>query len=124
MSLNLKEKAEFARLQDEVRIARALRWTEPVACDLHAPAVAGKVAQGFAFDAESRTILPVWSSCARHGAGVYLKNRGKDASGTGPANMFSTELLALRALRCELERKAAEALAAIDARIEKLASDS
>jgi mRNA-degrading endonuclease toxin of MazEF toxin-antitoxin module len=84
--------------------------------------VAGKVAQGFAYDADTGAITPCWSSCASHGTGLYVDRHR--ITGKGSASMFSTETLALRALRCELERKAAEALAAIDARIEKLASDS
>jgi hypothetical protein len=117
MALNLKEKAEFARLQDEVRIARALRWTEPVARDLPAPHIAGTVTQGW--EHNDFEVYQAWSSCIRHGSGVCVEGGGI-LTANGRRDLYSTELLALRALRCELERKAAEALATIDARIEQL----
>jgi hypothetical protein len=122
MALNLKEKAEFARLQAEVRIARALRWSEPVARDLPAPRLSGNVSQGWDYNIHTCKVEPAWSSSIYHGWGEYI--RGESPRSQYSFALYSTELLALRALRCELERKAAEALAAIDARIEKLVSDS
>jgi hypothetical protein len=118
MALNLKEKAEFARLQDEVRIARALRWTEPVARDLPAPREAGSASQGW--DCDGVVVYRAWSLHSSYGRGIYTDDQSRQKLYPACRPIYSTELRALRALRCELERKAAEALAAIDARIEQL----
>jgi hypothetical protein len=120
MALTLKEKAEFARLKDEVRIARALRFTDPVARDLHYRR-GGEVIQGWDYNAYGDgKVYEAWSSAVHHGYGKYIE-KGRSSGSQNPLNLYSTELLALRALRCELERKAAEQLAAVDARIEQLA---
>ncbi len=64
-------------------------------------------------------MFPAWSSCARNGEGVYTKSAGI-LSNSGRCDLFSTEERALMAMRNTIERQSAEALAAIDARLEAL----
>jgi hypothetical protein len=92
-----------------------------VARDLPPPGQAGMVTQGW--DIRGDHVEPAWSNCVLHGWGMYMREDRFDRiqSSRGPRSLYTTEAQAMRALRCELELKTAEALAAIDARIEELA---
>lgn len=119
MAMTKTEKAAMDALRREVSVARALRWTDEVKRDLMPPKQGGTVTQGWDFNAYNKEVYESWSSCIYHGTGKYIE-RGQRSATQNPLPLYSTEELALRALRNTLERKCAEALADIDARVEEL----
>src|SRR4051812_12062019 len=110
LALNKKEQAELAALKQEVRIARALRWTDPVQRDLPPPTRGGTVSQGWDYSDGRWTVQQAWSSSVYHGYGEYV-SKGHCAASQNPRALFSTEELALQALRNAAEREFAEQLA-------------
>jgi hypothetical protein len=117
MAMNKKELAELADLKNSLRLAKALRWTEPVAKDIPPPPTFDKETSGFVFNAYSSNVSAAWSSTVSHGIGRPAPERGY--SGTqNSISMFSTRLLALRGLRSAVEYEAAQKLARIDEQIE------
>lgn len=117
MAMTKTEKAAMDALKREVSVARALRWTDEVKRDLMPPKMGGEVTQGW--DIGGASVRQAWSSSMYNGSGIYLEG-GNGIKSRDPRSLYSTEELALRALRNTLERKCAEALADIDARIEEL----
>jgi hypothetical protein len=118
VSMNKKEQAAFTQLQEEVRIAKAMRFTEPVGPDVSPPGYGGggrDLAKGFLFNAywPHPRVEPACSSSVHHNFGDDSVTRIQ-----GARSLYSTRLLALKALRHELEQEAAKKLADIDAQIE------
>ncbi len=118
-------KAEKAMAQ-ELRVQAALRWTGPVLPDVPPPGYSWKPGEkaftsgwmrhgGSSWDG-GRVEQP-WSSATGHGSGPAPSSNisGRQNSSA----LFSTKLLALRALRHDVERSSAEKLARIDAWIEE-----
>jgi hypothetical protein len=103
-------------LERELREAKALRWTDPVRKDVPPPA-AGSTTSGFVFNAHNGSVSPAWSKSVAHGIGSHAPQSQCSGSQNG-ISMFSSRLLALRALRHEVERESAKRLAAIDKEIE------
>jgi hypothetical protein len=119
MAMNKKEQAAMAALQDELRKAKALRWTEPVKKDVPPPTGGiSALTSGFVFNAYSARVDPAWSSCVTHGVGMPAPSNRYSGS-QNCISMFSTRLLALRALRHAVELETATKLAGIDLQIEK-----
>lgn len=118
MAMNKKELAEFEALKRQAAVNRALRWTKPVARDLPPPEKFSETTHGFDFNTYNASVFPAWSSSVTHGTGIYDK-KTRSAS-QNCCSLFSTEVLALRALRHALENEAAKKLADIDARIAEL----
>lgn len=117
MAMNKKEIAEMRGLKDDLRLAKALRWTEIVTKDVPPPESGSKEISGFVFNAYSSRVSEAWSSSVSHGIGSPIR----ESRYSGSQNsiwMFSTRLLALRGLRNAVEREAAEKLARIDEQIE------
>lgn len=112
MAMNKKEQKEL----EDAKIAAALRWTAPVAPDVNPPSPmhpGERLSKGFLFNAHSREVRPSCSSSISHSYG-----RDDKTTSQGARALYSTRLLALKALRHECEKQFAEILRIIDKRIE------
>ena len=113
MAMTKKEKAAFDALLLRAETLAALRWTGPVAFDVPAPGYDDGYRTGFDISGN-----PAWSNSITHGsgpcpsAGDYYRSASQK-----PAAMFSTRLLALKALRHETEKRCAADLLKIDRQI-------
>lgn len=117
MAMNKKEQAEMAELKRQVAINRALNWTQSIAPDLKVPSFDDKDSSGFVFNAHNAHVQPAWSTSVSHGVGQPARMKGYSASQRG-ISMYSSKLLALRALRHEMELAFANRLADVDKQIE------
>ncbi len=112
-----KEAAEMEALRRDLRIARAMRFTEPVRPDVPCPqGVSGRVLGWHSHAYQGVTACKGWAESGRHGDG-WDEPRG--SASQGGRWLYSTRLLALRAGRHELEMQFARTLAEVDADIEK-----
>lgn len=123
MGMNKKEQAAFADLEHRLRLAKALRFTEPVERDVQPP-VYGSGGSGL------RKRYDYNAYIGGYGSGPRVEKActssvghcfGDDTETTtqNPKALFSTRLLALRALRNNVENQVAEILAKIDEQIEE-----
>lgn len=117
MAMTKKERAELEATRLEVALLYALRWTaiEDVPRDVPVP-VGGNYTEGWDFNPFMKKAYLCWSSSTAHGRGPVPGDHNRQASQGGIA-LFSSRLLALRAMRHDLERHAARDLAEIDAMI-------
>ena len=121
MAMNKKELAAMADLQRELAEARALRFTQKVAPDLPAPAPSSNAkTSGWDFNSYSFEVTQAWSESIAHGNGPARDRRMIASKGAVP--LYSTKLLALKAMRNKMEHKAARELAKVDALIEREAA--
>lgn len=111
MAMTKKERAEFDAAIMRAETLAALRWTEPVARDVPIPK--DGYSAGWDFNAHSGRVWQGWSSTVSHGEGVR-KPTGYTSGSQGGRAMFSTQELALRAMRHEMEREAAQKLRHLD----------
>ena len=116
MAMTKKERAEFDAAIVRAETIAALRWTAPVVPDVPIPEW-DKVSTGFSQNAYSVTVVPAWSRSNSHGFGEY--GPGKSGSQQG-RRLYSTELLAWKAMRAELEMRMARELMHIDRKIKAL----
>ena len=111
--MNKKEQAMVDDLREQLRIAKALRWTEKVEPDVPIPE-SSYLTKGFLCNGYNGDVVPACSSRVSHGYG------SDERTGTqGARALYSTRLLALRAVRHLVELKVAKVLADVDGRIEK-----
>lgn len=112
-----KETAEMDSLREQLRLAKAMRFTEEVKPDLPEPEYNNgpEFKKGYLFNAygEGR-VAPACSSTVHHCFGSQDKTTTQ-----GSRALYSTRLLALRGLRHTVELECAKRLANIDAQIEK-----
>ena len=120
--MNKKEQAAFDSMKREVLVARAFCRTLPVAPDVAPPSpnnrntytcTTGYLAKKASF-AKPYTEIG-WSTSISHGRG---KMEGRVSGSRNSIWLYSTPVLALRALRYETEERMARELADIDAAIE------
>lgn len=113
-----KEQAEMDSLREQLRISKALRFTDEVKPDVQPPApseVGNKLRTGFQYHAYGDgRVSPACTSSMFHSVG----NNDKTTTQGGRA-LYSTRLLALKAMRHDMELECAKRLAAVDALIEK-----
>jgi hypothetical protein len=116
MAMNKKEQAAFDALKDELRLAKALRFTEPVDYDVAIPK-SSELRTGFLYNAYLGGSGPrVEVACTDS---IYHSFGRNDRTTTQRAHpLYSTRLRALRAMRHEIETKCARILADVDAQIE------
>jgi hypothetical protein len=114
MSMNKKEQAEFDAAKKAVIVARALNWSEPVERDIPIPQ--GGESKGFIFNTYSAAVMYALSSSVGHA--TSHEGFPKKTSSQRGMSLFSTRLLALRAMRHEVEKECAEKLAGIDMQIQ------
>lgn len=113
--LSKAEIAEQEQCEAEraMRIAQALRWTGPTPAPDVAPPDTHGLTTGYMFNVYAQYVEVACSSSVSHAIG-----RTDRTTSQRPLHLYSTRLLALRALRAESERKFAEQLAKIDEQIE------
>ena len=119
MAMNKKEKAAFDAAIKEARLLAALRFTQPVDRDVNPPAGwKSEYSEGWDFNTHNMLTWFGWSSSVSHGTGPAPKDGERYRSGSQNARrMFSSELLALRAMRHTMELEFAEKLRKVDERI-------
>lgn len=113
MAMNKSEK----ELMENLKTQLALRWTSPVAPDVMPPKESGELSKGFLPLGELSDyprVEPACSSIALHGIG-----RNDRTDRQLPCLLYSTKLLALKALRYAVEKRCAAALRRIDLMIEQ-----
>lgn len=125
MAMTKKEREYVANLERQLRLSKALRWTEQVKKDVPPPSsstiMGRQFTTGYLFNAHRNTdaVYEAWSSTVYHGSGKPpAEGQRLYAASQEPVHLFSTKLLALKALRNEIERMTAEKLADIDERID------
>ena len=110
--MNKKERAEYDRVLDECRLLAALRWTAPVAPDVPIPSEGLSI--GYLPIASGSTDARVTEACS---SSIYHGHSHIKTTTQNPKELYSTRILALRALRHSVERDCAERLARIDRQI-------
>lgn len=111
--MNKKEQAEMQQLRDELRLAKALRFTEEVATDVPLPSHSmNGLTTGWTFNSYNDRVEVGCSSSTSHSFG-----RNDKTTAQHPLALYSSKLRALRALRASVERIVAKRLADIDLRI-------
>ncbi len=115
MAMTKAEKAELQGLRDRLALVSALRWTEAVKPDVPVPAHSDPATTGWAYNAPSLRIEQMWSESHAHGWGA---SRGRGSASQRGRALYSTRLLAVRAMRYEVEQECAAKLAQIDRMIE------
>lgn len=111
-------RAEVRNVYDLLRIAKALRWTERVPPDVPVPQGHGELSKGYLpnshYDNGRGRVSPACSTSVGHSEG-----RDDKTTSQGARQLYSTRLLAIRAMRHEMELRFARMLADVDERIEK-----
>ncbi len=109
--MNKKEQAQVQELKRKLSTLAALRWTDEVLPDLPIPICSPHITKGW--ETCYNRVVPSLSSSVYHKTDSWdeAKNGGWSQ---GPRNLYSTKLLALKALRHEKELQFAEELARID----------
>jgi hypothetical protein len=113
MAMNKKEQAEMEALKHELRVARAMRFTDPVPKDVFPPQTMHELVTGWVYNAHSKRVDVACTNSVNHAVGQTDRTTSQR-----PILMYSSRLLALKGLRHELERKYAEELAELDRKIE------
>lgn len=115
MSLNKKEQAELEALKLDLAMERAMHRSQLVVRDLPPPDIWEALSKGWNYAPfhDVGRVEKYCSSRSSHGIG-WETTRSQN-----PRHLFSTELLALQALRHELAEGYAKNLARIDALIEQ-----
>ena len=120
-----KDQAEMQAAQAAMKAAidradtlAALRWTAPVRRDVGVPK--DGYSEGWDYNAWTREVFTGWSGTVSHGKGP-APEAGEHRSGSQqPRRYYSTQALALAAMRHEIEQKAAADLLKIDRQIAAL----
>lgn len=110
MAMNKKEKEELERL---ATIA-ALRFTDPVEKDLHPPTDWKTIVNGYLYNSYCLRIDKACTSSLYHSNGEHDRTRSQQ-----PCSLYSSILLALKAMRNEVEMECASKLCKIDKMIEE-----
>lgn len=123
MAMNKAEKAALELAQNELAVAYALRWSDlkRIEPDVPPPKNGGSLdalSVGWTYNSYSGCVMPACSSSINHAIGHFGdKTPPKRTTSQRAIHLYSTEVLALKALRQEMERKFASSLAAVDRRI-------
>ena len=121
MAMNKKEQAEMAALRRQVLVAGAFVRTPSVRPDVAPPLPCRsgpEYTEGFDYNVHTKSVYAGWSASVVHGTGAAPKSGDRYHSASqNSAHLYSTRLLALRALRSAFERKVANELADIDEKI-------
>lgn len=119
--MNKKEQKAFDDLKEQLRLAKAMRFTEDVKEDVPIPTQWGQLNRGWLFNAHRwksygncNAVDRACSSSTGHDFGNDTKT-----STQGGKALFSTKLLALKAMRRQIELEYAKSLADLDKLIEE-----
>lgn len=121
--MNKAEKAALEMAQNEAWIAYALRWSDLKRIDPDVPppkpgGPSNALSFGWMFNSYSTAVVMACSSSISHGVSSQGDKEPPSRTTTqGARHLYSTEVLALKAMRQEMERKFASSLAAVDRRI-------
>jgi hypothetical protein len=115
MAMTKKEKAEFDAAILKAQTLSALRWTEPVDKDLPVP-TGGEIINGWDYNFYTLYAERMWSSSYNHGCGIKDDDNRYYSNQKG-ISLYSSKLLALKAMRHYIERESAEKLRRIDEQI-------
>lgn len=115
MAMTKKERAEFDAAIERANMLGALRWSAPVKKDVPPPEQYKDFSSGWDCNAHAVKVYEVWSSSVVHGYGAQPDGRSASQNSIW---CYSTRLLALMALRHQVELESAKKLAAIDKMIE------
>jgi hypothetical protein len=121
MAMTKKEKQLFDDALENAKIAKALRWTDNNPDkDLLKPdynSGFNSFTSGWDYNTNGYTpnVYQAWSESSSHGTGIKRDGYGNQNG----IDLYSTKLLALKALRAEMELKFAKELLKIDEQIEK-----
>jgi hypothetical protein len=130
MAMTKAEKLRLETLENELREAKALRFTEPVLPDIDPPGPGfDKETNGFTIvgSGQYAQVKVGWSTSIGHGVGYASRSEQRKAGlggSQGARHLYSTRLLALRGMRNAVEKEAAQRLARIDKMIEEEISGS
>ena len=100
---------------DRAETLAALRWTSPVQQDVGVPK--NGYSEGWDYNAWTKTVFIGWSGTVSHGTGPAPKAGELKSGSQQPRRYYSTEALALAAMRHEIELNTAAALLKIDRQI-------
>ena len=124
MAMTKAEKAEMERLQYELSLARALRWSDrpmPERVKITQSMSSKEVVQGWNFSSGRiingsmrDAVFEAWTTRMSHGHGVHVADNLRLASSRQCCPVFATRLNALVALRLEVQQECAGKLALID----------
>ena len=110
MAMTKKEREAL----EAAKACAALRWTDGAQKDVPPP-VGSEESSGYCFNEARGQAYAAWSTSMIHGEG---ETRSDPYASRGAIGLFSTRLLALKAMRHAAETKAANRLRAIDRMIE------
>lgn len=116
--MNKKEQAAMEAAIDRADTLAALRWTAPVQRDVGIPETG--YSQGWDYSAYTQTVFHGWSCPVSHGKGPAPEAGKYKIGNQHPRRYYSTQALALAAMRHEIEQKAAADLLKIDRQIAAL----
>ena len=113
-----KEQAAMQAAIDRADTLAALRWTAPVRRDVDVPK--DGYSKGWDYNAYTREVFIGWSGTVSHGTGPAPEAGKYKSTSQQPRRYYSTQALALSAMRHEIEQKAAADLLRIDRQIAAL----
>lgn len=111
MAMTKKEKEYVDGLLLELKRAKAFRQTNEVLFDV-APPTDWRTVEGWSYNLHTRTVYKTWSTSVCHGHGDIKSSRQQRS-----ISQYSTRLLALRALRHDVEQRFIAELMKIDDQI-------
>lgn len=121
MSMTKSEKAEREALIRDLEMERAMRRSGMVARDLTPPKGFSGVTHGWDFNSYSAgEVFKATSSSVYHRNREWVESDISGGWSQGTRTLFSTELLATKAMRYEIAERYADSLRKIDARISEL----
>lgn len=123
MAMNKTEKKRLEDLEQELRIAKAFRWHEPVEANVPRPTGWNTVTEGYISHGYVTIGIRAekgWSERSRHGTGPKPDPKNYHSGSQNGIDLYSTESKALRAARAVIVRDMARKLAAMDSDIEAL----
>lgn len=112
MAMTKKERAEFDAAIERARLLGALRWTSKIAPDIPVPQ--DGETSGWRHNAYSIRVERAWSEPTAHGTGPQRDRSGRSVASQCGIPLYSTKLLALKAMRHEMEMEYARKLALAD----------
>jgi len=119
MAMTKKEQAAMQAAIDKADHLAALRFSSPIPYDVPIPS--DGYSEGWFFNSYSFRVWQGWSTSTSHGDGPAPTNGQRHYNGSqGPRRMYSTEVLALMAMRYEMANLYAAELMKVDRRIAAL----
>ena len=118
MAMTKKDQASMQAAIDRADTLAALRWTAPVRRDVGIPETG--YSQGWDYNAYTQIVFHGWSGPFSHGKGRHPAAGKYRGASQQPRRYYSTQALALAAMRHEIEQKAASDLLEIDRQIAAL----